>query len=50
MTYALPFGTALAFAADLRSLGYARHGALGMKGIDAPAGPTVTAVTATSFQ
>lgn len=45
MTYAVPIGTALAIADDLRSLGYARHGALGINGIDAPAGPTVTAVT-----
>ena len=44
MTYAVPIGTALAIAADLRSLGYARHGALGINGMDAPAGPTVTAV------
>src|SRR5436190_12178568 len=42
MTYALPIGTALAIAADLRQLGYARHGALGINGTDAPAGPTVT--------
>jgi S1-C subfamily serine protease len=44
MTYAVPIGTALAIAADLRQLGYARHGALGINGTDAPAGPTVTAV------
>lgn len=42
MTYAVPIGTALAIAADLRQLGYARHGALGIDGTDAPAGPTVT--------
>jgi putative serine protease PepD len=42
MTYAVPIGTALAIAADLRQLGYARHGALGINGTDAPAGPTVT--------
>ena len=44
MTYAVPIGTALAIAADLRQLGYARHGALGINGMDAPAGPTVTAL------
>jgi S1-C subfamily serine protease len=44
MTYAVPIDTALAIAADLRSLGYARHGALGINGMDAPAGPTVTAL------
>jgi S1-C subfamily serine protease len=44
MTYAVPIQTALSIADDLRSRGYARHGALGINGIDAPAGPTVTAV------
>ena len=44
MTYAVPIGTALAIATDLRQLGYARHGALGINGMDAPAGPTVTAL------
>jgi S1-C subfamily serine protease len=46
MTYAVPIETALSIADDLRSRGYARHGALGINGIDAPAGPTVTAVVA----
>jgi S1-C subfamily serine protease len=46
MTYAVPIETALSIADDLRSLGHARHGALGINGIDAPAGPTVTAVVA----
>jgi S1-C subfamily serine protease len=44
MTYAVPIETALSIADDLRSHGYATHGALGINGIDAPAGPTVTAV------
>jgi S1-C subfamily serine protease len=44
MTYAVPIETALAIAADLRSLGYARHGALGIDGTDAPEGPVVTGV------
>jgi len=46
MTYAVPIQTALTIADDLRSRGYARHGALGINGIDAPAGPTVTGVVA----
>ena len=44
MTYAVPIETALSIADDLRLHGYARHGALGINGIDAPAGPTVTGV------
>jgi serine protease Do len=44
MTYAVPIETALSIADDLRLHGYATHGALGINGIDAPAGPTVTAV------
>jgi S1-C subfamily serine protease len=46
MTYAVPIETALSIADDLRSHGYASHGALGINGIDAAAGPTVTAVVA----
>ncbi len=46
MTYAVPIETALSIADDLRTKGYARHGALGINGIDAPAGPTVTGVVA----
>src|SRR5258707_6031675 len=37
---------ALSIADDLRSHGYASHGALGINGIDAAAGPTVTALVA----
>jgi len=44
MTYAVPIATALSIADDLRVYGYATHGALGISGIDAAAGPTVTAV------
>jgi putative serine protease PepD len=44
MTYAVPIATALAIANDLRSHGYAEHGALGINGIDAADGPTVTNV------
>jgi putative serine protease PepD len=46
MTYAVPIETALSIADDLRANGYARHGALGINGIDAPQGPTVTGVVA----
>ncbi len=46
MTYAVPIATALSIADDLRVYGYATHGALGISGIDAAAGPTVTAVIA----
>jgi S1-C subfamily serine protease len=46
MTYAVPIETALSIADDLRTNGYAQHGALGINGIDAPPGPTVTAVVA----
>jgi S1-C subfamily serine protease len=45
-TYALPIATALTIADDLRSQGYTTHGALGINGIDKPAGPTVTALVA----
>ncbi len=44
MTYAVPIETALAIAEDLRLHGYAKHGALGIDGTDASAGPTVTGV------
>ena len=46
MTYAVPISTALSIANDLRARGYAQHGALGINGIDAPDGPTVTAMVA----
>ena len=42
----IPVYNFCSIADDLRSLGHARHGALGINGIDAPAGPTVTAVVA----
>jgi putative serine protease PepD len=42
MTYAVPISTALTVAKDLRAQGYTAHGALGIDGINAPAGPTVT--------
>jgi S1-C subfamily serine protease len=44
MTYAVPISTALAVAQDLRTRGYTAHGALGIAGINAPAGPTVTSM------
>ena len=46
MTYAVPISTAMAIANSLRSRGYATHGALGITGINASAGPTVTKVLA----
>jgi len=46
VTYAVPIDTALSIADDLRSHGFARHGALGINGVDAPEGPMVTAVLA----
>jgi S1-C subfamily serine protease len=45
VTYAVPIGTALSVADDLRKQGYTTHGALGINGINAPAGPTVTSMT-----
>ena len=42
VTYALPIATALSIADDFRTHGYTTHGALGINGIDAAAGPTVT--------
>jgi len=44
MTYAVPITTALTVAKDLRAQGYTAHGALGIDGINAPAGPTVTSM------
>ena len=46
VTYALPIATALSIANDFRTQGYTTHGALFFNGIDAPAGPTVTALIA----
>ena len=46
MTYAVPIATALSIVDDLRSNGHATHGALGISGVDAPAGPTVTGMVA----
>jgi serine protease DegQ len=46
MTYAVPIETALAIADDLRMQGWARHGALGINGVDAPEGPTITGMVA----
>jgi S1-C subfamily serine protease len=46
MTYAVPISTALAVADDLRTQGYTAHGALGIDGINAPDGPTVTSMVA----
>jgi S1-C subfamily serine protease len=44
MTYAVPITTALTVARDLRGQGYTPHGALGIDGINAPDGPTVTSM------
>jgi len=44
MTYAVPITTALTVANDLRAQGYTPHGALGIDGINAPDGPTVTSM------
>ena len=44
MTYAVPISTALTVAEDLRAHGYTSHGALGIDGINAPGGPTVTSM------
>jgi putative serine protease PepD len=44
MTYAVPIATALTVAHDLRAQGYTVHGALGIDGINAPDGPTVTSM------
>jgi putative serine protease PepD len=44
MTYAVPISTALSVATDLRAHGYARHGALGISGVNDPDGPTVSSV------
>jgi len=46
MTYAVPIATALSIANDLREYGHATHGAMGINGIDASEGPTVSAVIA----
>jgi putative serine protease PepD len=46
MTYAVPIETALAIAGDLRIQGWARHGALGINGVDEAAGPTITGMVA----
>ena len=46
MTYAVPIETALSIADDLRTYGYATHGALGINGTDKPTGPTITGVVA----
>jgi S1-C subfamily serine protease len=46
MTYAVPIGTALSIANDLQAHGYATHGALGINGINASAGPTVSGIIA----
>jgi putative serine protease PepD len=45
-TYAVPIATALSVAEDLHAYGYAKHGTLGIDLVDAPAGPTVTALVA----
>jgi putative serine protease PepD len=42
VTYAVPIGTALEVANDLREQGYTIHGALGIDGINSPDGPMVT--------
>jgi putative serine protease PepD len=44
MTYAVPISTALSIASSLRTVGFATHGALGINGIDASDGPTVSKV------
>ena len=46
MTYAVPIATALAIADDLRTRGYAPHGALGIAGVDGTSGPTVKSIVA----
>ena len=46
VTYAVPIATALAVADDLRQHGYTTHGALGVNGVNSPAGPRVTKVIA----
>jgi S1-C subfamily serine protease len=46
MTYAVPISTALSVAADLRTHGYAIHGALGINGVNNSDGPTVSSVIA----
>ena len=46
MTYAVPIATALSIASSLRTHGYAPHGTLGINGVDASDGPTVTQVIA----
>jgi putative serine protease PepD len=46
MTYAVPIETALAIADDLRTQGWARHGALGINGVDEADGPTITGMVA----
>lgn len=44
ITYAVPIETALSIAYDLRTHGYAKHGALGIDGVDNPDGPTITGI------
>jgi len=46
MTYAVPIRTALSIANDLRAHGYVTHGALGINGINASSGPTVSGIVA----
>ena len=46
MTYAVPIRTALSIANDLRARGYVTHGALGINGINASDGPTVSGIVA----
>jgi putative serine protease PepD len=43
-TYAVPIESALSIAHDLRTHGYAKHGALGIDGVDKPTGPTITGI------
>jgi putative serine protease PepD len=43
-TYAVPIDTALGVANDLRELGYATHGALGIDGTNTSEGPMVTSM------
>ena len=42
MTYAVPIATALSVANDFRAYGFTTHGALGINGVNASDGPTVT--------
>lgn len=45
-SYALPISLALSIAQELRTDGVARHGNLGLVGVDATEGPTVSSVAA----